>query len=109
LLSGDETAIFGDSAYCNKKDKKKYREEGIYYGILDKATRSKKLSNRQKKKNRNKSQIRSAVEHPFAYMKERLNYKKAVAKTEQRNRFRFDMNCIVYNIFRANYLLERLA
>lgn len=109
LLSGDEKAIFGDSAYGNKKDKKKYRKEGIYYGILDKATRSKKLSNRQKKRNKNKSKIRSAVEHPFGYMKEKLNYKKTVAKTEERNRFIFDMNCILYNIFRANYLLERVA
>lgn len=107
LLSKDEGAIFGDSAYCNKADKQKYRKQGIYYGILDKGTRSKCLSRSQKKRNKKKSRIRSAVEHPFAYMKERLNYKKAVAKTEARNRFRFDMNCIIYNIFRANYLLGR--
>lgn len=109
LLSGDEQAIFGDSAYLNKKDKQQCRKEGIYYGILDKATRSKKLSNTQKKRNKKRSRIRSAVEHPFGYMKEKLNYKKAVAKTKQRNRFRFDMNCIIYNILRANYLLERVA
>ncbi len=109
LLSGDEQAIFGDSAYLNKKHKQECRKEGIYYGILDKATRSKKLSNTQKKRNKKKSKIRSAVEHPFGYMKEKLNYKKAVAKTKQRNRFRFDMNCIIYNIFRANFLLERIA
>jgi len=42
-------------------------------------------------------------------MKERLNYRKAVAKTKERNRFHFDLNCIIYNIFRANYLLERTA
>ena len=107
LLSGDEQAIFGDSAYLNKKDKQEFRKEGIYYGILDKATRSKGLSKTQKKRNKKKSKVRSAVEHPFAYMNERLNYKKAVAKTKERNRFRFDMNCIIYNIFRANFLLER--
>jgi len=109
LLSGDEKAIFADSAYGNKKDKQRCRKEGIYYGVLDKATRSKKLSCTQKKRNKKKSKIRSAVEHPFGYMKERLNYRKAVAKTKERNRFRFDMNCILYNIFRANYLLERTA
>lgn len=109
LLSGDEKAIFGDSAYGNKKDKQRCRKEGIYYGVLDKAARSKKLSSTQKKRNKKKSKIRSAVEHPFGYMKERLNYRKAVAKTKERNRFRFDMNCIIYNIFRADYLLERAA
>jgi len=109
LLSGDEKAIFADSAYGNKKDKQRCRKEGIYYGVLDKSTRSKKLSCTQKKRNKKNSKIRSAVEHPFGYMKERLNYRKAVAKTKERNRFRFDMNCILYNIFRANYLLEKTA
>jgi len=82
---------------------------GIYFGILDRATRSKKLSNRQKKRNQQKSRVRAAVEHPFAFMKERLNYRKATAKTEARNRFKFDMNCIIYNIFRADLLLKIAA
>ncbi len=107
LLSEDDRAIFGDSAYSNIKDKQQCRKEGKYYGILDKATRGKKLSNNQKKKNKKKSRIRSSVEHPFGYMKTKLNYVKTVAKTEARNRFIFDMNCILYNIFRGNYLLDR--
>ncbi|MCF6271519.1 MAG: IS5 family transposase [Melioribacteraceae bacterium] len=107
LLSKDEKAIFGDSAYGNMSDKQKYREEGVFYGILDKATRRKGLSKSQKKRNKKKSKVRSAVEHPFAFIKERLNYKKAVAKTIERNRFIFDMNCVLYNIFRANYLLDK--
>jgi len=109
LLSGDEKVIFGDSAYSNNDDKRKCRKDGIYYGVMDKGTRRKKLSSSQKNRNKKKSKVSSAVEHPFGYMKERLNYKKAVAKTKERNRFRFDMNCIIYNIFRANYLLERTA
>ena len=108
LLSGDEKAIFGDSAYGNKSDKQKARKEGIYYGVLDKATRSKKLSASQKKRNKKKSKVRNQVEHPFGYIKEKLNYRKAVAKTIQRNALRFDFNCILYNIFRAEYLLSRV-
>jgi len=108
LLSGDENAILGDSAYSKIDDKRKARKEGIYYGVLDKVTRRKSLSNSQKKRNKKKSKIRSAVEHPFGFMKEKLGYKKTVAKNYERNRFRFDMNCILYNIFRANYLLERV-
>ena len=107
LLSKDEKAIFGDSAYGNIADKQKYRKEGVFYGILDKATRRRCLSKTQKKRNKKKSKVRSAVEHPFAFIKERLNYKKAVAKTMERNRFAFDMNCVLYNIFRANYLLAK--
>jgi IS5 family transposase len=107
LLTGDEKAVFGDSAYSNKQDKKEARENGVYYGMLDKATRRKKLSLSQKKRNKKKSRIRSAVEHPFGYMKEKLNYRKCMAKNLRRNSFIFDMNCIMYNIFRANYLLSK--
>ena len=107
LLSGDERAIFGDSAYSNKADKQKARAADIYYGVLDKGTRRKKLSASQKKRNHKKSKIRCKVEHPFGYMKEKLGYKLAVAKNLLRNAFRFDMNCIIYNIMRANVLLKR--
>ena len=107
LLSGDEKAVFGDSAYSNKADKKKAREEGVYYGMLDKATRSKKLSASQKKRNKKKSKVRNQVEHPFAYIKEKLGYRNAVAKTIARNSLRFDFNCMLYNIFRADFLMSK--
>ena len=109
LLSGDELAVFGDSAYSNKADKQKARKQGVYYGMLDKATRSKKLSNKQKKNNKKKSKIRNQVEHPFGYMKEKLSYSKAVAKSKNRNALRFVFNCILYNIFRADFLLSKLS
>jgi IS5 family transposase len=108
LLSGDEKAVFGDSAYGNKADKQEARKNGVYYGMLDKATRSKKLSSSQKKRNKKKSKVRNQVEHPFGYIKEKLQYKKAVAKNLLRNALRFDFNCMLYNIFRAEYLLRRV-
>lgn len=107
LLSGDEKCVFGDSAYGNKPDKQKARKAGVYYGMLDKATRSKALSATQKKRNKKKSKIRNQVEHPFGYMKEKLQYKKAVAKNILRNALRFDFNCMLYNIFRADYLISK--
>ena len=107
LLSGDERAVFGDSAYSNKADKQKARKEGVHYGMLDKATRSKKLSKSQKKRNTNKSRTRNQVEHPFGYIKEKLGYKRAGAKNLMRNALRFDFNCILYNVFRANFLLSK--
>jgi len=107
-LSGDERCIFGDSAYGSKAIKQQARKQGVYYGILDKATRSKKLSTTQKKRNHKKSKIRNQVEHPFGYIKMKLNYTKAAAKNRERNALRFDFNCILYNIFRADYLLSKV-
>ena len=107
LLSGDEMAVFGDSAYSKKEDKQKARKQGVYYGVLDKGTRKRKLSPTQKKNNKKKSNIRAKTEHPFAFMKQKPNYKNTVAKTIERNDLRFTMNCILYNIFRTDYLFSR--
>jgi len=109
LLSGDEKMVFGDSAYGKIEDKRKARKDGVYYGMLDKGTRGRKLSKTQKKNNKKKSKVRCKVEHPFAYLKEKLGYKRTVAKTLERNELRFDFNCIMYNIFRADHLLRKAS
>jgi len=106
LYSGDEKAVFADSAYGNKADKRECREQGIFYGVPDKATRRRKLSSRQKKRNRQKSSVRARVEHPFAFMKTKLGYRVARAKCLAHNKLTFEMNCIIYNIRRAAYLLS---
>ena len=106
LWSGDERFVSGDSAYSNQGDKRACRELGIYYGILDKATRRRKLSGSQKKRNRKKSTVRSAVEHPFAYMKEKMGYARCRAKKLDRNALTFAMNCVVYNLMRADHLIS---
>lgn len=104
-LSGDEKAVFADKAYANKKYKRASRAlKDVYYGVLDKG---KKLSVKQQKRNKMLSRIRAAVEHPFAFMKNKLKYHKARAKNLARNALVFDMNCIIYNVLRASFLLKR--
>ncbi len=107
LMNGDERSVWADKAYGRTSDKQRARASGVYYGVLDRGKRGQKLSNRQKSRNRQKSKVRSAVEHPFAYMKERLHYACARAKTQARNELDFTMNCILYNVFRADFLLRR--
>ncbi len=107
VLSGDEKSIWADKAYPNNKHKRIARKMGIYYGILDKKRRGGKLSNKQQKRNRQKSSVRAAVEHPFAFMRKKLKMGLASAKNQVRNALRFDMNCILYNVLRASWLLNR--
>ncbi|MCP4456813.1 MAG: transposase [Cytophagales bacterium] len=57
LFSGDEQAVFGERAYSNQAEKRAARQMGVYYGMLDKGTRRRKLSKTQKKKNKKKSSI----------------------------------------------------
>lgn len=107
LLSGDERSIFGDKAYPVDQQKTIARKLGIYYGILDKKKKGKDLSNKQKKRNKQKSSVRAGVEHVFAFMKKKLKMGLAQAKNIARNALRFDMNCIVYNVLRAHYLIAK--
>lgn len=101
LLSGDERAVFGDKAYPSKDLKIRCRREGIYYGVLDKAYRNRPLSPSQKDRNTRKRRVRRYVEHPFAAIKDRYGMRLAKAKTKLRNKARFVMSAICWNIERG--------
>jgi IS5 family transposase len=107
VLSGDEKSIWGDKAYPVDKQKRIARTLGIFYGILDKKKRGRELSGKQQKRNKQKSSVRAAVEHPFAFMRKKLKMGLATAKNKARNALRFDMNCMVYNVLRAEWLLKK--
>ena len=107
VMSGDEKSVWGDKNYRCRRDKKAARELVLYYGVLDKRARGKKLSNRQLKRNKQKSRVRNAVEHPFGFMKKKLKASVLGARNKMRNAMRFDMWCIVYNVFRASFLIKR--
>src|SRR5699024_10109743 len=101
LLAGDERAIFGDKAYPSKDLKIRCRQEGTYYGILDKAYRNNPLSAAQKARNTRKRRVRRYVEHPFAAIKNRYGMRVAKAKTKLRNKARFVLGAICWNIERS--------
>lgn len=101
LLSGDERALFGDKAYPSKELKITCRTEGIYYGILEKAYRNTPLSGSQKARNDRNRRVRRYGEHPFAAIKQRYGMGMAKAKTKLRNKARFIMSAICWNIERS--------
>ena len=106
LLSGDEQSVWADKAYPKEADKRAARKLGIYYGVLDKGKRGHKLSNKQKKRNKQKSRVRASVEHTFGFMRKKLKVTVLSAKNKPRNALRFDMWCIIHNLCRAAFLLK---
>lgn len=76
LFHGDETDIFADKDYDNKEIKQFCRNNGIFYGITNKDKKNKKLSNKQRKRNKQFSSVRAKVEHPFQIIKCQWNYRK---------------------------------
>ena len=107
LLSGDEKGIWADSAYINKNKKRAARFLEIYFGVIDRAVRNHPMSTKQKKNNKKKSAVRSVVEHAFACIKSKQRLLKATAKNLERNALRFTMNCINYNLLRADFLIRK--
>jgi len=99
VLDGNENAVFGDSAYINRKKKEHFRKEGKFYGVVERATRGHKLSATQKKRNKKLSSVRCRVEHPFAEMKCRMKFSlryRGIRKAE----WQFTMAAAAYNIKR---------
>lgn len=99
LIIGDERAIFGDKGYADTAFKQECRAKGVYYGILDKGKRGRpNLSTRQKKRNKIKSRIRSAVERPFAHFKGLQGFRRTRYVNLVRNEFHFFFLCMIENI-----------
>jgi IS5 family transposase len=101
LICGDEQAVFADKAYTSDELKRRCRQDGVYYGILDKARRNRPLSQKQKKTNWRKSRIRSAVERPFAWFKRMLGYRLVRYVNLRRNALQFTFLCIIHNLRRG--------
>lgn len=102
LFHGKEKAKFGDKGYYDEKEKRKAREEGLFWGILDRGKRGHRLSLSQKKRNRKFSSIRSKVEHPFQILKCQWKY------TKVRYRGLFKNTMQLFSLFAlANLFLVR--
>jgi len=101
LLHKEEKSIFGDKAYGRQADKRAARKAGIFYGITDKGTCVKKLSNKQKARNRKTSSVRSKVEHPFHTLKCKWGYRKTRYRGIFKNKMQLFTIFALGNIFRV--------
>ena len=107
LISYDERSLWGDKAYYLQDYKVAAREEGWFYGVLDKPRKGEKLSTKQKARNKKFSRVRAQVEHPFAWMKTKAGLLAMAGKNQARNAFTFAMNCTGWNLTRAVWLLTK--
>lgn len=101
LLHGEEKAILGDKGYFNSSRKQDLRKQGIFCGILDKASRYTSLSSSQKKRNRKLSSARAIVEHPFQVIKCQWNYRKTRYRGLAKNTGQLHLLFGLYNLFRV--------
>lgn len=69
LLHGEETRLYGDSAYRGQKEKLKEVAPRAKDFTNERAYKNRELSPAQRETNRRKSSVRSKVEHPFLVLK----------------------------------------
>jgi len=100
LTKRERRAVFGDKAYQNKEKKRQFRERGVFWGVLDRASAHHPLSVKQQDDNRQKSSVRSRVEHPFAWMKRTMHLHGVRFRGLRKNTFHLTLVCAAYNLKR---------
>jgi transposase, IS5 family len=109
LLHGEETRVWGDGAYqgqtevihqCAPRARDCTQRRCRYKGRVDEVERA---------RNRNKSRVRSKVEHVFGVMKLKFGFVKVRYRGLQKNAHRLFATCALVNLFMVRKKLLRWA
>jgi IS5 family transposase len=85
LLHGEETRVWGDSAYAGQKRTLKEIAPQSRDFTQQKASRNRALSAQERSRNRTKSRVRSRVEHIFHILKCRVGFTKVRYRGLEKN------------------------
>jgi IS5 family transposase len=102
LARNEDKAVFADSGCRSKERVRKLRERGVLPGLCHRRVRGQKeLTAEQKRFNRLVAPIRAFVEHPFAWIKGRLNNRRARYRGAARNALDFALSTMACNFCRS--------
>lgn len=101
LLTGEEEAVFADSAYKSQKHDQLLKAKDIQNNILQRAYRNKPLTEPQKRHNQFASQVRYVVEQTFGLLKKHYGLAQAKYMGIERNQARLTLTCMAHNLKRA--------
>lgn len=101
LLHGEETRVWGDSAYSSQKDVIAEHAPDAKDFTNRKGRRNQPLSEEEKSKNRTKSKIRAKVEHPFLVLKQIFGFNKVRYRGLDKNATRLFVACGLVNLYLA--------
>ena len=101
LLHGNETRVYGDSAYAGKKAVISRCTNGARDFTQRKGSRYRKLTNEDRDKNRYKSRVRARVEHPFWIMKGLFGFRKVRYRGLAKNAHHLFVSCALVNLAMA--------
>ena len=107
LLHGEETRVWGDSAYAGQGDVISDHAPEARDFTNKKGSRYVTLSDADRSRNRNKSKVRAKVEHIFGVMKCRFGFTKVRYKGLDKNAHHLFVSCALVNLVMAKKTLLR--
>jgi len=107
LLHGDETRVWGDSAYAGQKTAMNAVAPNASDFTQKKASRHRSLSEAEQARNRTKSRVRAKVEHVFGVIKHVFGYTKTRYRGLAKNAHALFVTSALANIFMARHRLLR--
>jgi len=105
LVREDDRAVFGDKGYFSDDLKREAREDGVYWGMLEKRKRGKALSSTRKKRNRKHASVRAKVEHAFRIIKCQFGYIKTRYRGLEKNTVQVYSLAALGNLYQVRYQL----
>lgn len=106
LVRSTDRVIYADKGYHKDSHRKEAERAGQTYNVMRRANKHHPLTQEDRVFNRSIAAIRGQVEHVFGYMKTKLSLQRTRARGLVRNKLRFEMNAILYNIDRAIFLMR---
>jgi IS5 family transposase len=103
LVHGKEKTVFGDQAYAGRARQTEYRARGVRWGVATKAPPGRRLTERERERNRRLSSVRAMGERPFLVMKHLWGHTKTRYRGLYKNAVQFFMLLTLSNL----YLLRR--
>lgn len=98
--------VYADCAYNGTQYLVHAVVNRVGWGVCEKANRNSPLTEEQKNRNREKSRIRSRIEHVFGFMENSMNGMRLRTKGKLRTNFGVGMMNLVYNLCRYEQLVR---
>jgi IS5 family transposase len=76
LIRDDDTAVYGDKGYASEAKKRAAEAAGVLWAVKEKAQPGRRLTARQRARNRRFGKVRAKVEHVFRVVKCQFGYRK---------------------------------
>ena len=76
LIRDDDAAVYGDKGYASGARKRAAEAAGVLWAVKEKGTPGRKLTARQRARNRRFGKVRAKVEHVFRFVKCQFGYRK---------------------------------